>query len=430
MKIFINWGRKKYENGLEYITINNKTVRRLPERPRDTGAEGEQEVFIIGSKGIPALYGGFETFVEKLTEHRINEKLRYHVARMADDRIRYEYNGVECFDVKVPYIGAARAIWYDVSALRSSIRWCRKNPGVKKPVFYVLACRIGPFMGWFKRKIKKLGGLLYLNPDGHEWQRAKWSKPVRYYWKLSERLMVKQADFIICDSERIKSYICKEYKSYAPRTVFIAYGADAFPSHLSDREGKYVSWLKEKGLTAGEYYLAVSRFVPENNFEIMIREFMESDSKKDFVIITTRNNRFQRLLEKRLHYSGDKRIKFAGSVYDAELLKKIRENAHAYFHGHEVGGTNPSLLEALGSTDVNLLLDVEFNREVAGNSAFYWTKKKGDFAELIERVDAMGQAEMHEMGIQAKRRIRESYNWEDIVRKYETLFLKHDAEDI
>ena len=101
VKIPIVSDRKKCEKETEYITINNKIVRRLPEKPRDTGAGSEQEVFIIGSKGIPALYGGFETFVEKLTENRKNEKLRYHVARMANDRIRYEYNGVECFDVKV-----------------------------------------------------------------------------------------------------------------------------------------------------------------------------------------------------------------------------------------------------------------------------------------------------------------------------------------
>ncbi|MDE6893038.1 MAG: hypothetical protein K2P50_14695, partial [Lachnospiraceae bacterium] len=102
---------------------------------------------------------------------------------------------------------------------------------------------------------------------------------------------------------------------------------------------------------------------------------------------------------------------------------------YRYFHGHEVGGTNPSLLEALGSTDVNLLLDVEFNREVAGKSAFYWTKEKGNLAALIDRVDKMSRADNREMGLQAKRRIREFYKWEDIVEKYEALFLSHGVED-
>lgn len=433
MKKSDNLEHKIFDGQTEYVTINNKIARRLPASPQKPGTSGEgedeQDVFIIGSKGIPALYGGFETFVERLTERRISKKIRYHVARLARDKARYEYNGVECFDVKVPNIGAARAVWYDVAALYSSIRWCKKNPDIRCPVFYVLACRIGPLAWWFKREIKKTGGLLYVNPDGHEWKRAKWSKPVQRYWKLSERLMVKHSDMVICDSECIRSYIGKEYKKYAPQTVFIAYGADESPSYLSERGGKYVRWLKEKGLKAGEYYLAVSRFVPENNFEIMIREFMESGSKKDFVIITTQNQRFRKRLEKKLRFSGDGRIKFVGTVYDAELLKKIREKAYGYFHGHEVGGTNPSLLEALGSTDVNLLLDVEFNREVAGKSAFYWTKEKGNLAALIDRVDKMSRADNREMGLQAKRRIREFYKWEDIVEKYEALFLSHGVED-
>lgn len=413
----------------EYITINHKRVRRLSPKPQKPDADGRQDVFIIGSKGIPALYGGFETFVERLTERRISEKIRYHVSRMANDRICYEYNGAECFNVKVPDIGAAKAVWYDIVALYRSIRWCRKNPDIKRPVFYILACRIGPLAWWFQRQIREIGGLLYVNPDGHEWKRGKWNKSIQRYWKLSERLMVKYSDLVICDSECIKNYINKEYKAYALQTVFIAYGADDFPSYLSDREGKYVRWLKEMGLTAGEYYLAVSRFVPENNFETMIREFMESDSKKDFVIIATQDPDFLRQLEERLHFSHDGRIKFVGTVYDAELLKKIRENAHAYLHGHEVGGTNPSLLEALGSTDVNLLLDVEFNREVAVESAFYWTKEKKNLAALIDRVDQMNQADMHKMGIRAKKRIQEAYKWEDIVKKYEAVFLNHGAED-
>lgn len=427
VKILKSSGKGRLNEETEYITINNKMVRRLQKRPGKAGKDEVQEVFIIGSKGIPALYGGFETFVEKLTEYRINKKIRYHVARMADDNIRYEYNGVECFDINVPRIGAAKAVWYDIAALYASVRWCRRNPNQNPPVFYILACRIGPVAGWFKRRIKKLGGFLYLNPDGHEWQRAKWSRPVQYYWKLSERFMVKHADMVICDSMRIKKYIEKEYKTCCPATVFIPYGADASPSVLSGSEGKYADWLKKRGLKAGEYYLAVSRFVPENNFEIMIREFMETDSRKSFVIITTSNDRFQQLLEKKLHYSDDARIQFAGTVYDTELLKKIRENAYAYFHGHEVGGTNPSLLEALGSTDVNLLLDVEFNREVAGESALYWTKERGSLSALIAVADKMSRTEIYEMGVRAKRRICEAYKWEDIVEKYETLFFNHDV---
>ena len=156
-------------------------------------------------------------------------------------------------------------------------------------------------------------------------------------------------------------------------------------SKLSDDDEKLVNWYKEKGLTKKEYYLVVGRFVPENSFEVMIREFMKSKSKKDFAIITNVNDKFLNELEEKLHFKSDKRIKFVGTVYDQELLKKIRENAYAYFHGHTVGGTNPSLIEALGSTDLNLLVDVGFNKEVAEDCALYWSRKPWSLAKLIDK---------------------------------------------
>ena len=129
-------------------------------------------------------------------------------------------------------------------------------------------------------------------------------------------------------------------------------------------------------------------------------------------------------LENKLHYKSDKRIKFVGTVYDQELLMKIRENAYAYFHGHEVGGTNPSLLEALGSTDLNLLLDVGFNREVAEDSALYWSKKPGSLATLIEKTDTLSEKEIRKFGELSTRRIQAAYSWEHICKRYKTIFTK------
>ena len=118
----------------------------------------------------------------------------------------------------------------------------------------------------------------------------------------------------------------------------------------------------------------------------------------------------------------DKRIKFVGTVYDHELLKKIRECAYAYFHGHEVGGTNPSLLEALGSTELNLLLDVGFNREVGEDSALYWSKKEGDLAKLIEKVDKLKSEQRTEYGLKAKERIKNFYSWQFIGDEYKAVW--------
>ena len=133
--------------------------------------------------------------------------------------------------------------------------------------------------------------------------------------------------------------------------------------------------------------------MPENSFEIMIREFMASNSKRNFAIITT--------------------------------SKKIRENAYAYLHGHTVGGTNPSLIEALGSTDLNLLIDVGFNQEVAEDTALYWSSDIDDLRKLIDKVDAMSIESIHELGKKAKKRVADAYTWEYIGYKYEQLFLEN-----
>lgn len=381
-----------------------------------------QHVFIVGSKGIPGNYGGYETFVDKLTEyHQNNPNLKYHVACKAKDTKTFEYHNADCFDVKVPSIGPAQAIYYDVAALNQCVRYIKRH-NIQHPIVYILACRIGPFAAHFQRVIHKLDGKLYINPDGHEWMRAKWSAPVRKYWKISEQLMTKHCDLLICDSKNIEDYIHDEYGKYNPKTTFISYGAETRKSKLADDDPKLIAWYKEKGLSPKSYYLVVGRFVPENNYETMIREFMKSHSKRDFALITNVSDKFLEELKEKTHFDQDSRIKFVGTVYDKELLMKIRENAYGYFHGHEVGGTNPSLLEALGSTDLNLLLDVGFNREVAEDSALYWTKQSGNLASLIDWADGMNADEISELGKKASLRIVEAYSWQHIADEYESRF--------
>lgn len=382
-----------------------------------------REIFIIGSKGIPANYGGFETFVDQLTRYKKSKKIRYHVACMGTEKKEYIYQNSRCFQIKVPSIGPAKAVYYDIAAFWHCLNYLKKHP-TKQPVVYVLACRIGPFVGFLKRRLKRFGGKLYVNPDGHEWLRAKWSMPIRKYWKFSEKLMVKHADLLICDSKNIEQYIRETYKSYKPNTTFIAYGADVEKSRLSDTDKTLLEWYEKQGLKAGDYYLIVGRFVPENNYETMLREYMRSDTKKKLAIITNvEENPFYQKLKEQTKFTEDKRIVFCGTVYEEQLLKKIRENAYGYLHGHEVGGTNPSLLEALGSTKVNLLLDVGFNREVGEEAALYWTKQKGNLAALLEKTDRMTEEEREYYGSMAKKRILKHYSKEGIAASYEEIFL-------
>lgn len=390
-----------------------------------------KSVYIIGSKGLPANYGGFETFVEKLTEYQQNKGIKYYVACMRENSLKsgikkdiFEHNSATCFNVDVPNIGPAKAIWYDIVALNKAIKFAIENNDVS-PDFYVLACRIGPFIHYFKKKIQSIGGRLLVNPDGHEWLREKWSLPVRKYWKFSESLMVKYADLLVCDSKNIESYIQSEYKKYKPKTTYIAYGTDLSKSTFLPDSEIVRKWFQEKNISENGYYLVVGRFVPENNYASMLREFIKSNSKKDFVLITNvEKNSFFEKLRAETKFDQDPRVKFVGTVYDQNLLKYIRENAFAYFHGHEVGGTNPSLLEALASTKLNLLLDVGFNREVAEDSAIYW--KKDNLSTVIENVESLDSDEINQLQAKAFSRVKEHFSWEFIVSEYENCFMNRN----
>lgn len=385
-----------------------------------------KDVFIVGSKGIPANYGGFETFVDNLVTRQVNSKIKYHVSCMTFNKSvkQYDYNGAECQEIYVPNIGGAKAVLYDLRSLDWALDTIKKR-NLTDGIIYILACRIGPFLHKYIKKFHNHGFKVWVNPDGHEWKRAKWSVPVRKYWKISEKLMVKNADFLVCDSKSIEKYICEDYRKYNPQTTFIAYGADITPSTLKQDDKKVVDWFNKHDVKLNEYFLIVGRFVPENNYETMIKEFMKSKVNKDLVIITNvEKNAFYNSLKEETHFENDKRIKFVGTVYDAELLKFIRENALGYLHGYSVGGTNPSLLEALGSTKINLLYNVGFNKEVGEDSSLYWSLEDGSLANKLNEVEEISTEKEENFGKLAKQQIIDNYSWEKIVNDYEEQFMR------
>lgn len=385
-----------------------------------------KDVFIVGSKGIPANYGGFETFVDNLVTRQVNPKIKYHVSCMTFDKSvkQYDYNGAECQEIYVPNIGGSKAILYDLRSLDWALDTIKER-NLTDGIVYILACRIGPFLHKYIKKFHNHSFKVWVNPDGHEWKRAKWSVPVRKYWKVSEKLMVKNADFLICDSKSIEEYIHEDYRKYNPQTTFIAYGADITPSILKKDDKKVVDWFNKHDVKLNEYFLIVGRFVPENNYETMIKEFMKSKVNKDLVIITNvEKNAFYNSLKEETHFENDKRIKFVGTVYDAELLKFIRENALGYLHGHSVGGINPSLLEALGSTKINLLYNVGFNKEVGEDSSLYWSLEDGSLANKLNEVEEISTEKEENFGKLAKQQIIDNYSWEKIVNDYEEQFMR------
>ena len=402
-----------------------------------------RHVFIIGAKGLGG-YGGFETFVRKLAEYRpdtaeggrtriiyhicckengygsYDEHLMKHVRELG--KKDFSYCGVHCHKIHIPEIGAAQAVLYDLFSLLWAVRMSIRHR-LHGPVFYILSCRLGiviDVLSWF---IHLFGGALYLNPDGHEWMREKWSPAIRKYLKFSESRMVRCADRVICDSEAIEAYIREEYGLTKERTAFIPYGAE-LPSVLVEPEAgeRAVQWLSRHGLKPEEYYLMISRLVPENSYERIIREFLQSSSSRKLLMITTENPKLKKELERKLHYSEDPRILFADAVYDDPMLNAVRKNAYGYIHGHTVGGTNPGLLEAMAHSGFCLVLDVPFNRETAGDSALYWTGEEGCLSGLIDSADKMKPEQIQKIRTAVKERIRKKYPWEAIAASYDNVF--------
>lgn len=380
-----------------------------------------KDIFIIGSRGLPAQYGGFETFVEKLVSHKVSPRIRYHVACLSDERTgkHFDYKGADCFTVNPPKLGPARVIAYDMMAINYCLKLIKKE-GIEEPIFYILGNTIGAFIVHFAKKIQSVGGILLVNPDGLEWKRAKWSKPVQSYLKYSEKEMTKYANLIISDNRGIETYIQNTYPW--ARTTFIAYGTDLSKTTLTAEDAPVRDWYQKWQTQEKDYYLILGRFVPENNYETAIREFMKSSTERDLVIICNHEgSAYFDELRQITGFDKDKRVKFVGTVYDQELLKYIRNQAFAYIHGHEVGGTNPGLLEALAQTDLNLIFNVDFNHQVAQDTALYWNKEDGNLSKLIDSVD--GQVSFEDLGNAAKANMKENYTWEKIVGEYEELFL-------
>ena len=393
-----------------------------------------QHVFIIGSRGLPAQYGGFETFVENLVLHRKNNEIVYHVACLSNTahHAHTDFHGADCFTINPPKIGPARVIAYDTLALEYALSLVDKN-AIAHPVFIILGNTIGPLVKRYATKIHKRGGLLFVNPDGLEFKRAKWPKPVQSYLKYAEKCMARRADVIVSDNQGIQDYMKRNYPGV--NSTFIAYGTETQQTHLTAHSEDVRAWFSEHNLNAQEYYLVVGRFVPENNYEAIISEYMQSTTKKPLVIICNHEgNAYFETLKQRTQFTTDPRIKFVGTVYNKELLTYIRQNAFAYIHGHSVGGTNPGLLEALSYTDLNLILNVSFNHSVAKNSVLYWKIDGMDDADktadqslylhaVINHAETMSVDERATFGVQARQIIANEYTWDEIVSQYEQLFI-------
>ena len=384
-----------------------------------------KNIIIIGSRGYEKKYGGWETFVTNLVNNYNDKDTTFYVAELNHNKknngteIR---NGIICPQIYTPKQGFVTMFTFTIKAVLYFKKYIKKEK-LDNVVMYILGCKVGPLFSLLHKSFEKMGVKVVINPDGLEWKREKWPWWIKQCFKISERTMIKNSDYVVCDSKNIEKYVKEKYQKYNTPTTFIAYGA--YMNDVKDINEETNKFFDKYDIKVHEYYLIVGRFVPENNYELIIKEFMKSNTTRDLVIVcNVEKNKFYKKLLNKTGFDKDKRIKIVGPVYDQEVLRRLRKNSAAYIHGHSAGGTNPSLLEALSITDVNILYDVCYNREVGEDAALYFTNEEGSLSEIINKVDKFKTKDISEYSNKAKQRIESEYTWDIVVKKYKKFFDK------
>lgn len=378
-----------------------------------------KHIFILGARGYKARYGGWETFVTNFVDHYDTEDTVLYVGELTKDptkdKVLEKVNDhVYLYQFYVKTDGKTQMFQFTIRSYLQVLKYIQEN-NLHGAYIYVLGLKLGPLLALYKGVRKKYGIRVYLNPDGMEHLRSKWNKVIQWCFLLSEWSMIRNCDLVVCDGLGIQKYVNGKYPKV--KTTYIAYGTNKFDFSKIDEDAV----LKEYGLEKDGYCLMVGRCVPENNYEMVIQAFMKSTIEKQLVIISNLNSSsyYQELKEK-TGCETDKRIHFINGVYDQGKLATIRKNAYLYIHGHSVGGTNPSLVEALSLTDLNILYDICFNSDIGQDTALYF-KNEQDLTELLNHEPDLDQKKA-ELGPLAKKRIASAFTWEKIMDQYKEIF--------
>jgi glycosyltransferase involved in cell wall biosynthesis len=321
---------------------------------------------LLGTRGIPNKYGGFEEFAEKITEHWVNEGHEVIVYCESGDESFEDVlpNGVKRVFIKT-FQRSLKGFYlflYDYQSTKDAVR---RNCDV----IYHAGYQSAAFGNWFLRE--KLAGRLVYNMDGLEWMRSKWSKPIQIITKYFEKQAAKSGALLVADNKGIQDYLNSKYNV---SSELIAYGADK----VENLEPEY---LKEYGLHPRTYNILVARFEPENNLEAVIRAHIKAEQH----LIVIANNTTAHYKELSQLMDTSEFINFLGPVYNKEMLNTLRAFSKYYFHGHTVGGTNPSLLEAMACKCNILAHDNTFNRDVLKENGYYW-KDSESIVNLLSKT--------------------------------------------
>jgi len=361
-------------------------------------------VAILGTKGIPANYGGFETFAEQLAVRLVARGHQVTVYAESDGGAPADtfHQGVRVRYRRRPHWGAASVLAYDCASLWDARRG------------YDLVYMLGYGAAWACWWPRVFGTPVWINVDGLEWARSKWGRVARAYLRCMEWLATKAATRLIADAQAISQRMRSVYPRSAP-TSFIAYGAQEVRAQDVDPQA-----LSAWGLAPGGYLLVVARPEPENHVLEIIQGYLLHGGSLPLVIVgsVTDATPYQRQLKA----LASERVRLLGGVYDTAKLHSLRVHAAAYLHGHSVGGTNPSLLEALACGSPVIAHDNPFNREVAQGVADYF-QTPAQLAQCLQRLAARSRDDLASLRQGARDIIASRYTWDGVTEAYEQLML-------
>lgn len=365
------------------------------------------KIAILGLRGLPSTYSGYEAIMTELAPRLVqrgHEVTVYCRSSLFPEKLP-EWRGVKLrYIPSIEHKVASTLTHSFLSILDASLR--------SFDIVFVVNAANGMF-GFVPRL---LGKPSVLNVDGMEWLRPKWNSMAKFIFKNSARLGCYFYNKVITDAEEMHRLYAREF---GIDTVYIAYGANIATNTATDGVRNY-------GLVPREYYLVLSRLVPDNNADTIVKAFVKSGSKKILAIAggaDYRGNELEKKFREDLIAASNDRVKFLGHIGSPELVQELHANSYGYIHGHQYGGVNPSLLTSLGSGSCVLALNTPFNSEVLDGEHYgmLWKKDPEDLARLITKVDENPQL-AEEYRQRAPDRIRERFTWEKITSDHEDLF--------
>lgn len=355
------------------------------------------KIAILGTRGIPNLYGGFEQFAEYIAPALVQRGHEVIVYCSSLHPYREPtWKGVQLIKKKdlEDKTGTFGQFIYDLNCILDS----------RKRQFDIIL-QLGYTSSSVWSFLFPGRSVIVTNMDGLEWKRTKYSKPVQSFLKRAEKWAVLNSHFLIADSKGIQTYLQEKYGRHSE---FIAYGATLF--NTPD-----ITSLHPFGLHPYSYNLVVARMEPENNIETILKGHQEAATDQKLVVIGSYSNKFGSYCKEKYE---NKNIRFMGPVYDINTLNNLRYFSHLYFHGHSVGGTNPSLLEAMASQALIVAHDNIFNKSVLEQDAFYFSTPADITDILHKKIEKSGYTAYLENN---NSKIKNLYSWEhitDSVEKY------------